>query len=204
MWLIAICVILIIIFGCVYSTPVGSNGTSSTPIVNSSPTTIPNQKYTVKKTVPPIGKKLSWDNIADISFALGSFMAGLDASGYIGAYENGTLSFNIRNFTPAFNRINERVPTDIIEFLAMNPSIIKRKQVGDTTLFQIEFTRSFPVNSPKTRENIAKSAEDILKIIQKGLQEGANSSFKLTGTTRIFAFRIESPEYTASKTLWIK
>lgn len=202
MWLIGISVLLLVVFFLVASTPVSTSKVS--PTTRPSSTTTPKQEYATKKTVPPIGKKLSWDNISDISFALGSFMVGLDASGFIGAYENGTLGFNIRNFTPAFSSINDRVPSDIIEFLAMNPSIIKRKQVGDTTIYQLEFSRSFPIISPKTRENIEKSTEDILKIIQRNLQDGANMTTEITGVARRFSFRIESPEYTASKTLWIK
>ena len=202
MWLIGISVLLLIVFFLVASTPVSTSKVS--PNTSPSPATAPKQEYASKKTVPPIGKELSWDNISDISFALGSFMVGLDASGFIGAYENGTLSFNIRNFTPAFSSINERVPSDIIKFLALNPSIIKRKQIGDTAIYQLEFSRSFPVISPRTKENIERSTEDILKVIQRNLQDGADRTTEITGVARHFSFRIESPEYTASKTLWIK
>ena len=162
------------------------------------------QTTVIKKVIPPIGKKLSWDSIEDICFALGSFMACMNANGFIGAYENGTLGFNIRNITPTFHTRHERVPSDILEFLARNPSILKQTQIGEITTYQLEFSKSFPITPPRTKENIEKATEAILKIVQENLQAGANKTTEITGNTRVFSFHVESPEYTASKTLWIK
>lgn len=177
---------------------------SSAPTTKPSTTPPSTHEHTVIKSVPPIGKKLSWDNTEDICFALGSFMACMNANGFIGAYENGTLGFNIRNITPTFHTRHERVPSYILEFLARNPSILKQTQIGEITAYQLEFSKSFPITPPRTKENIEKATEDILKIVQENLQAGANKTTEVTGNTRVFSFHVESPEHTASKTLWIK
>ena len=82
--------------------------------------------------------------------------------------------------------------------------ITKQTQIGEITAYQLEFSKSFPITPPRTKENIEKATEDILKIVQENLQAGANKTTEVTGNTRVFSFHVESPEYTASKTLWIK
>lgn len=190
----------VVIIGIFVFAAMTSTSSSSTP--SPSPAQPP-QANVVKKTVPPIGKELSWNSNADICFALGSFMAGLNASGWIGAYENGTLGFDIRNFSSTFDKIHDRVPSDIIDFLARNPSILKRKQLGDHVFLEIEFNRTFNIAQPRTAENIAKSAMSTLEIVKANLQEGANKTAEITGVKKQFSFRVEEPAYSSHKILWI-
>lgn len=177
-----------------------SGNTSNT---NATPATTLKQENTAKNTVPPIGKELSWDSTADICFALGSFIAGLGASGWIGFYENCTLTFNIRNFTKTYNSIHEKVPSDIIKFLAENPSILTKEAIGNQIFYEIEFKRTFPNDISKTGGDIRIAISNILATAQDSLNQGANKTIELTGKGKHLSFRIESPKYTASKTLWI-
>ena len=173
------------------------SSTSKTPKNNSAPPQ--HQTQVVKKTVPPTGRSMSWDKTEDISFALGCFISGLGAGGWIGAYEDGTLIFNIRNFSSTFSSIHEKVPSDVIDFLAKRPSILKRQQVGEHTLFQIEFSKSFPISYP--REHAIYS---ILNIVQANLLDGVRLTKEITGVGKLPSVCIESHANTDSKELWIR
>ena len=196
MGLLIILLIVVVILICK-----SSSETSSRPNATSTP--VREQTPAPKKSVPPTGRVMNWDNTSDICFALGAFIAGLHAGGWIGAYENGTLGFDIRNFSTTFNSIHERVPSDVIDFLAKNPYILKKKQVGEHTLLEIEFSKSFTIASPRTKENIERAALNTLQTVQTNLLEGANKTIEITGAGKPLTFRIDAPEYTASKTLWI-
>lgn len=166
------------------------------------------KKQTVIKTkassVSPIGRTLSWNDNKDICFALGSFIVGLGASGSILIAENGKIIFNIGNFANAYNYINERVPSDVVDFFANNPSVLQRKQLNAGVVLKLQFEKSFNIKTPRTKENIQSSVDDTLEILSAEVQKGAKATNEILGKNVVLEIRVEGNDFSCSKTLWIK
>lgn len=163
---------------------------------------VSNRPQTVSaKSMPAIGRPLSWNNNRDVAFAIGSFIAGMNANGSILVAENGTLTFLIGSFAKNYNYIDERVPSDVRSFLS-SPSILKVQDGG--AIMKLEFETQFKMKEPLTLENMKSSVNEMLKIVSNELQEGAKATGKISGRYVKLEFREDGYPFASSKTLWIK